>query len=164
MKVRIGITAPLVLDSLEQGQFLWPRLLERNFGIAADFKHSLWIESSAQLSGDPTAVVSAKSDTRPFSLRESLLESGPRNRSAWLWRRECLNCIICTGEVETRRASHVVIGQYGKEATVFGVKEARSAGQGRLRFVPFAARWHGPDFPSAPGFPQAAHRIGLPAA
>jgi Vault protein inter-alpha-trypsin domain/PEP-CTERM motif len=75
MKVRIGLTAPLVLHSLEQGQFLWPHLLERNFGIAADFKHALWIESPGPLSGDTNAVVTAKSDTRPFSLHQSLLET-----------------------------------------------------------------------------------------
>ena len=44
MKIRLGITVPLVLDSLAAGNFVWPHLLERNFGIAPDFKHSLWLE------------------------------------------------------------------------------------------------------------------------
>jgi hypothetical protein len=44
MKIRLGITAPLVLDSLASGSFVWPHFLERNFGIAPDFKHSLWLE------------------------------------------------------------------------------------------------------------------------
>lgn len=43
MKIRIGITVPLILDSLASGNFIWPHFLERNFGIAADFKHSLWL-------------------------------------------------------------------------------------------------------------------------
>ena len=48
MKIRIGITAPLILDSLASGSFVWPHFLERNFGIANGFKHSLWLEQPDQ--------------------------------------------------------------------------------------------------------------------
>ena len=41
MKVRVGITAPLVLESPERGRFVWPRFLERNFRIGDEFKHAL---------------------------------------------------------------------------------------------------------------------------
>jgi len=44
MKIRLGITAPLLLDSPVSGSFVWPHFLERNFGIAGDFKHALWLE------------------------------------------------------------------------------------------------------------------------
>lgn len=44
MKIRLGMTAPLVLDTLTTGNFVWPHFVERNFGISRDFKHSLWLE------------------------------------------------------------------------------------------------------------------------
>ncbi len=73
MKVRLGITAPLVLTSLDCGQFVWPRFLERNFGMAADFKHTLWMESPQPLVQGTNLVASAPESKR-YSLREILSE------------------------------------------------------------------------------------------
>ena len=42
MKVRVGITAPLLLRTKATGDFVWPKFLERNFGIAPNLKHTLW--------------------------------------------------------------------------------------------------------------------------
>jgi len=75
MKVRLGITAPLVLESLEQGRFIWPRFLERNFGIGQDLKHALWLESPALLSTGETTPASAPAGARPFTCRESVSEA-----------------------------------------------------------------------------------------
>ena len=44
MKIKLGITAPLMLDTMAEGRLIWPRFLERNFGIAPTLKHSLWIQ------------------------------------------------------------------------------------------------------------------------
>jgi hypothetical protein len=51
MKIRIGITSPLVLTAPEKAHFRWPCFLERNFTIPDDFRHSVWVESRAPLSG-----------------------------------------------------------------------------------------------------------------
>ncbi len=75
MKVRLGITAPVVLESLDRGRFLWPHLLERNFSVPAGFKHSLWIESAAPLAGAPGAIAAAKTETHPFTLRETVSDA-----------------------------------------------------------------------------------------
>ena len=74
MKVRIGITAPLVLDSPGRGAFQWPEFLERNFKIAPEFKHALWIDSSMKIASVNSALV-ASQDTNKFSLHGSLAES-----------------------------------------------------------------------------------------
>ena len=75
MKVRVGITAPLVLESAERGRFLWPRFLERNFRVGEDFKHALWIESPLGLtSSDATATVS-RSSTNTFFVRLAATET-----------------------------------------------------------------------------------------
>jgi hypothetical protein len=76
MKVRIGITAPPTLESLDQGRFAWPRFLERNFGIGPDLKHALWIESSTALTPEPGVQISASTGARPFTAHESVSEAG----------------------------------------------------------------------------------------
>jgi Vault protein inter-alpha-trypsin domain len=74
MKVRLGITAPLTLDSLDRGRFAWPKFLERNFGFAAEFKHALWIESPTQLTAESAGLKSDHPKERVFAVHGSLTE------------------------------------------------------------------------------------------
>jgi hypothetical protein len=76
MKIRIGITAPLALESSAQGRFIWPRFLERNFGIGPDLKHALWIESPTALPLMTNGVISTQTGNRPFTFHESVSEAG----------------------------------------------------------------------------------------
>ena len=76
MKVRIGITAPLALDTADRGRFSWPRFLERNFGVPNEFRHSLWIESSAKLSAANTALKVENPRPDFFTLHGSVSETG----------------------------------------------------------------------------------------
>jgi hypothetical protein len=46
LKVRLGITAPMVLTATNQAVLAWPTFAERNFGIHKTLRHSTWIESS----------------------------------------------------------------------------------------------------------------------
>jgi hypothetical protein len=75
MKVRLGITAPVALDAPDHGRFIWPRFLERNFRIAEDFQHALWMESPERLGSVKTAAASTRSNTLPFTMHESLGET-----------------------------------------------------------------------------------------
>jgi hypothetical protein len=79
MKIRIGITAPLELESASRGQFLWPRYLERNFAIRPDFKHSLWMDSPRPLEGPGgTITTNAQGGTSwRMDLPESTLQGSP---------------------------------------------------------------------------------------
>ena len=63
MKVKIGMTAPLLLETAESGWFVWPHLLERNFSVADDFNHALWIESSTPLTASVEGATPASSNT-----------------------------------------------------------------------------------------------------
>lgn len=47
MKIRLGITFPLVLENLAEGRLLLPLFLERNFDIPEDTRHTVWLESDA---------------------------------------------------------------------------------------------------------------------
>ena len=49
MKVRIGITSPLLLESLASGLLRLPFFLEQNFGMNPDGAHAVWIEGSGPL-------------------------------------------------------------------------------------------------------------------
>ncbi len=81
MKLRVGITAPLLLDAADKGRFLWPRFIERNFRVAEDFKHSLWIESPMSLACAEQAASMTHSTSNQFAVRlalpEAKLANGP---------------------------------------------------------------------------------------
>ena len=47
MKIRLGITFPLMLENLAEGRLLLPLFLERNFDIPEDTRHAVWLESDA---------------------------------------------------------------------------------------------------------------------
>lgn len=49
MKVRLGITFPLLLENREAARFAWPQLIEQNFGVAPGLSHAIWIESRQEL-------------------------------------------------------------------------------------------------------------------
>ncbi|RME91780.1 MAG: hypothetical protein D6766_11240, partial [Verrucomicrobia bacterium] len=46
MKIRLGITAPLVLRSAGEGLYVWPRFAERNFNIPVSIRHTVWLEAA----------------------------------------------------------------------------------------------------------------------
>lgn len=49
MRVRLGVTAPLPLTAADAATLRWPCFAERNFTIAEDFRHALWVESPGEL-------------------------------------------------------------------------------------------------------------------
>ncbi|HEY8995026.1 MAG TPA: VIT domain-containing protein [Lacunisphaera sp.] len=54
MKIRLGITTPLILDGLDSARFTLPRVVEQNFSAAAGLSHTVWIESSQALTSELT--------------------------------------------------------------------------------------------------------------
>ncbi len=45
MKLRVGITSPIPLDTPKSGTLLLPYITERNFGFVSEFAHTFWAES-----------------------------------------------------------------------------------------------------------------------
>ncbi len=60
LKFKIGMTAPLALDTLTLGRLTLPALLEHNFDIPDDEAHAIWIESKQALSANHTPLVSSQ--------------------------------------------------------------------------------------------------------
>ncbi len=50
MKVRVGITSPLVPEDLSKAHYVLPRFAERNFGVPDGVKHAVLIESPLDMS------------------------------------------------------------------------------------------------------------------
>jgi hypothetical protein len=44
MKIRIGITSPMMLPASNTAVMAWPSLAERNFGLSPQVAHSVWLE------------------------------------------------------------------------------------------------------------------------
>jgi hypothetical protein len=72
MKIRMGVTAPLVLDNIERGTLRLPCFLERNFTIRKGFTHALWAQSPGLLSGGNPALAPEISTNGAATLRGSL--------------------------------------------------------------------------------------------
>lgn len=72
MKTRVGITMPLALRSPETASFELPRLLERNFGIAAATRHAVWLESMRELTPSSLRLAPARATNRGFALQGDL--------------------------------------------------------------------------------------------
>jgi hypothetical protein len=61
MKIRLGITAPLLLQDPETAALQLPRFAERNFSVPGCDIHSLWIESDADYKRVPDRLHREKS-------------------------------------------------------------------------------------------------------
>jgi hypothetical protein len=68
MKIRVGITVPLVLEDANNVRLLFPRFVSRNFRIPNDLTHSTWIESKAQMTASNGAFMSGRSNTDTFTM------------------------------------------------------------------------------------------------
>lgn len=58
MKIRVGITAPLMLDDKAQAKFLFPRFIQRNFLIPDDVRHAFWVEAKTPMASSFKAKTS----------------------------------------------------------------------------------------------------------
>lgn len=48
MKARLGITAPLLIETLSQGALVLPHFRDRNFAVRQELNHSVWIETKGR--------------------------------------------------------------------------------------------------------------------
>jgi hypothetical protein len=74
MKVRLGITSPIELESRERGLLSLPRILERNFSVE-DLKHAVWVESKGPLEGTGGALRAEAPARDLFAVRGDVADS-----------------------------------------------------------------------------------------
>lgn len=76
MKIRIGMTTPMQILELNRVLMQLPAFNERNFDIAPEFKHSVWLEAKTPLwSLSKNAVYQIqRPDDKTFTLRGEILD------------------------------------------------------------------------------------------
>jgi len=75
MKVRIGITAPVTLQSETNGLVCLPSVLERNFSIPKDFRHAVWAQSPHPLQSDCKSLGLEPSNHGQLALRGEMTDA-----------------------------------------------------------------------------------------
>lgn len=74
MKVRIGITTPLVLLDETNALLTWPHFAERNFTIRDVFRHSVWVESHDEIASKNGSLAAGQPKPGLFALRGELTD------------------------------------------------------------------------------------------
>jgi hypothetical protein len=72
MKVRIGITAPLVLEAEDHERLLLPHLSNRNYRIPDNLTHAVWIESKNPLQSDSKILETEQPSANLHAVRGAL--------------------------------------------------------------------------------------------
>ena len=78
MKARLGITIPLSMLDEVNGRLQLPRMIERNFNLAHELEHAVWIESRSELASSLGALTKgskAEGDSRLQTLHGQLIDS-----------------------------------------------------------------------------------------
>jgi len=75
MKIRLGVTAPLVLNAGNEGRLHLPQLIETNFTTPKGFRHVVWVEARQPLgaSSEDLAAETPKPDL--FAVRGNVREA-----------------------------------------------------------------------------------------
>ena len=60
IKIRIGITIPLLLEDSYHARLLFPHFLDRNFRIPDNLKHAAWIESKTGMSSSSKLLMTSQ--------------------------------------------------------------------------------------------------------
>lgn len=76
MKIRLGISTPMTVNSQGEAQLQLPAFSERNFELGTSLPHAVWIESSTPLKGD-AGLVAERTSAGLFALRGNASEPQP---------------------------------------------------------------------------------------
>jgi hypothetical protein len=68
MKIRLGITVPLILEDANNVRLLFPHFENRNFKIPDNLTHSMWIESKQPVFADYPALTSGRTSSDTFTI------------------------------------------------------------------------------------------------
>ncbi|MCG3206179.1 MAG: hypothetical protein KCHDKBKB_02908 [Elusimicrobia bacterium] len=75
MKVRIGITSPLIIKKPSEGFYRLPYFVERNFKIPKELSHSVWVEAKKPIKSNNGSFVTEQPKKELFALRGSLKDA-----------------------------------------------------------------------------------------
>ena len=76
MKIRIGMSIPMTMHTLQRARLQLPSFSERNFEIDPGLRHAVWVESSSALEGG-AGLRSERVSDKLFAVRGELPEPAP---------------------------------------------------------------------------------------
>ena len=84
MKIRLGMTFPLILKDNTNALLKLPYFSERNFRITEDFQHSVWVESKQPIQNSSESFMAENPKPDLYALRGSLPNSDLNSREGVL--------------------------------------------------------------------------------
>lgn len=97
MKIRLGITAPLAVESSNQAALKLPGVLERNFALTGSLEHGLWLEAPQPLSAGLPGLTADHSKPGQHGLRGRIADAALNSPAATLR-------FACTPNLQSVRA------------------------------------------------------------
>lgn len=134
MKVRLGITAPLLPQSGDEAVYVLPRFVEQNFGMAKSLKHSVYMESPESVQLGKSSGKTMQMDVGNTELRGdkafAVCSRDPEVRTVWapdMLEPERYAVVQKFGKVQTKAPGHVILlidGSVGTEDCLEDIAEA----------------------------------------
>lgn len=75
MRIRLGITTPLMLENPIHARLLFPNFLSKNFEIPNDVKHALWVESISPMIASDQSLKAEYPPRNVYALRGAVPEA-----------------------------------------------------------------------------------------
>ncbi|MBI5568925.1 MAG: hypothetical protein HY914_03180 [Desulfomonile tiedjei] len=75
MRLRLGMTVPLILDREERALLQLPRFVERNFRVGSEPQHLVWIESRSKVRSGVSSLTPEQPSSELYAVRGTLTEN-----------------------------------------------------------------------------------------
>ncbi len=108
MKVRLGITSPMLLNGREKATLPLPCFLERNFSIPENVRHSVWVESRSPLGASSRDLVEAHPEDGLYAIRGMMSDSEISSGQAAVHASKPPDALIAWTPDPVRGDTHVV--------------------------------------------------------
>lgn len=114
MKIRIGMTVPMLMSDLQQSRLQLPSFRERNFEIAPALTHAVWLESKTPLESS-AALVQEQAGARTYALRGALADTALGQGNAVITaRRNGAASVVWSADAKAADSS-IVRQRYGQQ-------------------------------------------------
>jgi hypothetical protein len=117
MKIRLGITIPIVPPLQGAMQLQLPAFSERNFDLDPGLRHAVWFESDAVLKGSPGLIAEAGPHGQ-FAVRGELAEPSPAQPMHAIWAPGARPATLAWSVDEKGNDGKVVVQQLSGAAVV----------------------------------------------
>lgn len=116
MKLRIGITCPLVMKTTERAFLRLPSFGERNFQIHGQTRHLVWVESTHSLISPAHSLAKERSPKGLYAIRGALTDEELLHSESVIEAERSKEVEHVWAEDKVAASRHVVVQSIGKES------------------------------------------------